>query len=271
MLTTIGIIGILVGTKCSHIMESETPTLTLASEGDTTFMSSSKGVADCISLSSKGDSNYSNAASYTLEKIEQDIKYPLGSLHGFASSFVDGNLEKLNTQIHFNTDSIFFVCDNSTTGHICNDIQKLIPGTLHQTNKSLTTANKTGPCLQEGTIRFHLNNGDGVKHIFILYNCLYHPNSPVSLLSTRRLAEKFIDEHGNPDKQTQIESWYSTHVLTWSFRNSKRLFQRHYLVCLNYFLTRGFKPTSLFAWRFHPTHRKKILCIIVCIFNMLHV
>ncbi len=76
------------------------------------------------------DSNYSDAASYTLENIEQDIKYPLGSLYGFESSFANGDSEKLNTQIHFNTDSIFFVCDNSTTGHIRNDIQKFVPGTL---------------------------------------------------------------------------------------------------------------------------------------------
>jgi hypothetical protein len=53
MLTTIGIIGILVGIKCSHILKANTPTLTLASEGNTTFMSSSEGVSDCISLSSE--------------------------------------------------------------------------------------------------------------------------------------------------------------------------------------------------------------------------
>ena len=93
-------------------------------------------------------------------------------------------MEKLNTQIHFDMDSIFFVCDNSTTGHICNDIRKFAPGTLYQTNKSLTPANRTGLCLQEGTVMLHLNNDDGVKHIFILDNCLYHPNSPVNLLST---------------------------------------------------------------------------------------
>ena len=224
MLTTIGIIRILVGIKCSHIMESKTPTLTLASEGDTTFMSSSEGVVDCMLLSSEGNSNYSDAESYTLKNIERDIKYPLGSLHGFASSFADSDSDKLNTQIHFDTDLIFFVCDNSTTGHICNDIQKFVPGTLCRTNKSLTTANKTGPCLQEGTGRIHSNKDDAVKHIFILDNCLYHPTSPVNLLSTRQLAEKFIDEHGNPDEQTQIESWYSTHVLTWSFGNFKKTF-----------------------------------------------
>jgi hypothetical protein len=68
------------------------------------------------------------------------IKYPLGLLQGFTTSFADGDLEKLNTQIHFDTGLVFFVCDNSITGHICNDFWKFIPGSLCQTNKSLTTA-----------------------------------------------------------------------------------------------------------------------------------
>jgi hypothetical protein len=168
-----------------------------ASKGVTDIISSSEGVADCISLSSEGDDT-----SISSDDVEQDIKYPLGSLHSFTSSFADGDMEQLNSQVHFDTDSVFFVCDNSTTGHICNDIHKFIPGSLCQTNKSLTTANGTGPCLQEGTVRICLNNDDGQKHAFILENCLYHPDSPVNLLSTRRLAEKFIDSHGNPDEQT---------------------------------------------------------------------
>ncbi len=151
-LTTIGIIAILAGIKCFHILESKTSTLTLASKGDATFMSSFEGVADCISPSSKGDNTDLDTASYTLEDSERDIRYPFSSLHVFTTSFADGNSEKPNTQIHFDTDSVFFVCDNSITGHICNDIQKFIPGSLCQTNKSLTTANGTGPCLQEGTV-----------------------------------------------------------------------------------------------------------------------
>jgi hypothetical protein len=74
------------------------------------------------------------------------------SQHGFTTSFADVDSEQLNTQFHFDTDSVFFVHDNSTTGHICSDIQKFVPGTLQQTNKSLTTANGTGLCLQEGTV-----------------------------------------------------------------------------------------------------------------------
>jgi hypothetical protein len=124
------------------------------------------------------------------------------SLHGFTTSFADVDSEQLNTQTHFDTDSVFFVCDNSTTGQICNDIQKFVPGTLQQTKKSLTTANGTGPCLQEGTVCVRLQDDMGTEHVFILDNCLYHPDSPINLLSTRCLAEKFIDGSGNPDKET---------------------------------------------------------------------
>ncbi len=52
------------------------------------------------------------------------------SLHSFTTSFADVESDQLNTQTHFEADLIFFVCDNSTTGHVCNDIQKFIPGTL---------------------------------------------------------------------------------------------------------------------------------------------
>jgi hypothetical protein len=85
-------------------------------------------------------------------------------------------------------------------------LKKIIPGTIQQTNKSLTTANGTGPCLQEWTVCLRLQDDMSTENVFILDNCLYHPNLPVNLLSTRCLAEKFINENGNPDKETQIES-----------------------------------------------------------------
>jgi hypothetical protein len=100
--------------------------------------------------------------------------------------------QRYSTVKFFLADSIFFVCDNSTTGHICNDIWNFIPGSLCQTNKFLTTANSTGPCHQEGTVQIQLLDNNGTNHIFIVYNCLYRPDSPVNLLSARRIAEKYI-------------------------------------------------------------------------------
>ena len=143
---------------------------------------------------------------------------------GFTTSFADVDTEQLNTQVHYDTDSSFFVCDNSTTGHICNNIRKFVPGSIQQTNKSLTTANGTGSCLQEGTVKIRLIDDAGTQNIFILDNCLYHPESRANLLSTRCLAEKFVNADGNPDKETCIESRYSTHVLTWSFGQFKKTF-----------------------------------------------
>ncbi len=70
-----------------------------------------------------------------------------------------------------------------------------------------------------------LQDDMGTEHVFILDNCLYHPDLPVNLLSMRCLAEKFIDESGNSDKETCIEYQYLTYVLTWSFYTFKSFYQ----------------------------------------------
>ena len=178
-------------------------------------------------------------------------------LHGFTTSFADADLERLNTQVPFDTDSIFFVCDNSTTGHICNDLQKFIPGTLQQTNRRLTTANGTGPPVQEGTIRINLTDDDGKIHIFILEGCIYHPDSPVNLLSTRRLAEKFLDEDGNPDEDTRIESRYSTHCLTWCFGQFKKTFPTPVSGLPELIFDEGFQAFQSYCSQVEPSDQSK--------------
>ena len=142
----------------------------------------------------------------------------------FTTSFVDVDVEKLNTQVTFNTDSIFFVCDNSTTGHICNDLLRFVPGSLQQITRRLTTSNDTGPPFQEGTIKINITDDDGKNTLFLLEGCIYNPDSSVNLLSTRRLAEKFLDADGNPDEETRIEPRISSHTLTWCFRRYKKTF-----------------------------------------------
>jgi hypothetical protein len=71
----------------------------------------------------------------------------------FTTSFVDGNSEQSNLQIHCDADWIFFVWDNLTTGHICNGIWTFVPGTIQQPNKSLATENGIGSCLQDGPVK----------------------------------------------------------------------------------------------------------------------
>jgi hypothetical protein len=224
-MTVIGIFSIMTGMTCCNISATNQRPISLPSKGDIPSyheenIGSGVSKRDAMlrsSFSSKGDFTQTCHPCSSKPKSEGEISMRSHSLYGFTALFADIDTEQLNTQIRFDYRLVFFVCNNSTTGHICNNIRQFVPGSLHQTNKSLTTVNGTGSCLQEGTVRLSLINNNGTKHTFVLNNCLYHPDLPVNLLSKRSLAEKFINESGNPDKETRIESRYSTHVLIWSF------------------------------------------------------
>jgi hypothetical protein len=109
----------------SLIISSTTSTNYASSEGDIPNSSNqnvfgtSEGANNAIN---KGDST----SIFDVSEGANDLSSC--SLHGFTTSFVDVDSEQLNTQTHFDTDLVFFVCDNSR--HICNDIQKLVPCTL---------------------------------------------------------------------------------------------------------------------------------------------
>jgi hypothetical protein len=107
-------------------------------------------------------------------------------------------------------------------------------------------------------VRLQLIDNLGIKHTFILDNCLFHPSSLVNLLSTRQLAEKFIDSDGNPDEQTQIESRYSTHVLIWSFGNFKKTFPTPISGLPELLFDEGFRQYNSFCMQvssFAPTNK----------------
>ena len=74
-----------------------------------------------------------------------------------------------------------------------------------------------------GTVTFRITDNEGAKHSFTLKNVNYLPNSPVNILSLRRLAELYPDDAGHPDcNGTGISSGYDSHTLYWdSARFSK--------------------------------------------------
>jgi hypothetical protein len=93
----------------------------------------------------------------------------------------------------------------------------------------------------------------GTQPIFVLDNCFYHPESPVNLLSTRRLAGKFLDADGNPDEETCIESRYSTNVLTWSFGQFKKTFPTPVSGLPELLFDEGFCAYKLFCLQTHSS------------------
>ena len=72
----------------------------------------------------------------------------------------------------FDTDSSFWVCDNSATGHICNDAS-MFHGELIPSIYEVATASGTGNSLKMGTVLLWLRDDEAVEHTFTLKECIY--------------------------------------------------------------------------------------------------
>jgi hypothetical protein len=84
--------------------------------------------------------------------------------------------------ISFDTDSLFWVCDNVATGHICKD-KSLFSGDLVPLIYIVSTANEIDSPTLIGNVNLHLKDNEGNKHEFNLTEVNYIPNSSVNLLS----------------------------------------------------------------------------------------
>jgi hypothetical protein len=100
-----------------------------------------------------------------------------------------------NATSFFDTDSLFWVCNNSATGHICSD-KSLFSGELVPSIYIVGTATGTSEPTLMGTVVLRLTDDKGYKHTFTLTHVNYMPKSPVNLLSTRVLSEQFTNKHG---------------------------------------------------------------------------
>ena len=84
----------------------------------------------------------------------------------------------------FDTDSSFWVCNNSATGHICKD-KSLFTGDLVPSIFEVGSATGISTPTLMGTIILRLTDDEGVTHLFEFTNVNYLPDSLVNLLSLR--------------------------------------------------------------------------------------
>jgi hypothetical protein len=114
------------------------------------------------------------------------------------------------------------VCDNSATGHICNN-KELFTDELVPSIYEIGSATGISTPTLMGTVTLRITDNEGAKHSFVLKNVNYLPSSPVNILSLRRLVELYPDNAGHPDRTgTGISSGYDSHTLYWdSARFSK--------------------------------------------------
>jgi hypothetical protein len=112
----------------------------------------------------------------------------------------------------FNTDSSFWVCDNSATGHICKD-KSLFTGDLVPSIFEVGSATGILTPTLMGTVALWLTDDEGVFHSFELTNVNYLPNLPVNLLLLWQLAELYPDETDHPDWHgTGIQTVFDDHI-----------------------------------------------------------
>jgi len=133
-----------------------------------------------------------------------------------------------NATSFFDTDSSFWVCDNSATGHICNS-KSLFSGELVPLIYIVGAATGTSEPTLMGTIVLRLTDDKGDKHTFMLTHVNYMPKSPVNLLSTRVLSEQLMNEYGFDRQGAGIASVFDNHTLFWDHGNPARL-SRHILL-----------------------------------------
>ncbi len=122
-------------------------------------------------------------------------------------------MAQLSNLQFFNTDSSFWVCDNSATGRICKD-KSLFTGDLEPSIFKVGSATGISNPTLMGTVTLQLTDDEGVFHSFELTNLNHLPNSPKNLLSHRRLAELYPDATDHTDWHgTGIRSVFDDHIL----------------------------------------------------------
>jgi hypothetical protein len=131
-----------------------------------------------------------------------------------------------NLLTSFDTDSSFWVCDNSATGHIWND-RSLFTGDLVPLIYIVGAATGTSETTLMGTVNLRLTDDNGDKHKFTLTQVNYMPASPVNILSTRVLSRQFADANGIDLHGTGIHSCYEDHTLIWDHGKYQKTFKTH--------------------------------------------
>jgi hypothetical protein len=130
------------------------------------------------------------------------------------------------TSAFFDTDSSFWVCNNPTPGHICND-KSIFSGELIPSIYIVGAATGTSEPMLIGTVDLQLTDNNGDKHTFMLTHTNHMPKSPANLLSTRVLSKQFTNKHGFDRQSTGISLVFDDHTLFWDHGQFSKTFKAH--------------------------------------------
>jgi hypothetical protein len=190
---------------------------TICSEGAISY--GSEGGSDKILLDSEGASSLCISHFFIRCHL-----YTIDWTYNNSIIAYESNLCHCN--ISFDTDSSFWVCNNSVTGHICND-KSIFSGELVPSIYIVGAATGSSKPTLMGTVIHRLTYNNGAKHTFTLTHMNYMPKSPVNLLSTRVLSKQFPNENGFDQQGTGITSVFDDHTLFWDHGQFHKTFKTH--------------------------------------------
>jgi hypothetical protein len=168
-----------------------------------------------------------------------------------------------NATSFFNTDSSFWVCNNSATGHICND-KSHFSGELIPSIYIVGTGTGTSEPMLMRAVVLQLTDDNGDKHTFMLSHVNYMPKSPVNLLSTRVLSKQFTNEHGFDRQGTGISSVFDDHTLFCDHGFSKT-FKTHSSGLPESLFSSGYSQLQSFATILMPYYDDMVNCVYTAI------
>lgn len=99
--------------------------------------------------------------------------------------------------LHFDSDSMSFVCDNSANVHICNDKSMFVGDiTRVHLNAVATIGGKANHLSGTGIVKWSWKDDSGVLHTYLIKNVLYFLDLPINILSVTDFAHKLEDSVG---------------------------------------------------------------------------
>ena len=120
--------------------------------------------------------------------------------------------------IHWDSDSVPAVLDNSANTHIWSRIDDFVEGSLHYFDHTetlpgvMTIGNEKSNPVGTGTVIIKIRDKTATLQEIILKNVLYFPSSPVNVISVTSLADQFGDNDG-----TWIKTKRYSSVFVWNF------------------------------------------------------
>ena len=127
----------------------------------------------------------SHPAVYHPPRPKEDIQLDFTSF----SSTAPIPVIKTDNTYRFDSDSFRIGVDNQSSYSISNNLDDFITPPLPMKAK-LLGINGVSPIMGRGTVRWHIDDDDGLTHPITLPNTLYVPSSPMCLLSPQHWAQE---------------------------------------------------------------------------------